>query len=416
MKKKICLLGAAFLLAVCIAPIQRAFAEDDEARTPKIFLRVNGWENARISNGERLDFTATVTDTNFSPTEFVTWTWDLGDGVRTQNTNINESGIAVFTLNYDDVAAITPDKNYIMTASYAKNNTSIERRVRFGIRSSELAVIFTEPNFEEAVSINDPIHFKVEKFPGVNSTETTVEWSCSDSGAISAGYACPAKNIVEADMAYGRAGVYKITVTIKDNDGRRGEDEIEIRVVNDPPSIKATADRSSNKYEPGSTAKVKISSKDKFGTINQLKWGCSDNDAINFSSEYVFSPAMIRTDREVDLVLPNHEVDNYRCMFSAFDDDGEENSAILVFKVAKTPTGPSDDTKTSDDKKEDKDDKDEVASEKKVVVKEKIAAVASPNTGVMTEAGSGVEGGRMTVATVLGVLVLSGMILVRKRQ
>ena len=293
-----------------------------------ISLNVNGGQNARIGQGESLVFTAKVIDA-YPAAENITWSWDIGGGTQTQKTSVDENGSATITLTYDDIFSASPDKDYFMTVTYKENGADVKSQVKFGILGDNPAVVFTEPGFESTVSINDPLHFKVKPYKGKLSESLTLQWTCSSN--LSAGYTCPTTE--EADLAFSKVGSYKIIVKVTDDLDNSGSDTVIVNVIADPPTIKATTNDNSNEYKINSIVMVKVSANDRFGTINSIKWGCS-NGNVAFDNDTTFgSPAASVSDVQFKVQLPGSETSNYRCIFKAIDDDNEEGMDTLIFKT-----------------------------------------------------------------------------------
>ena len=288
-------------------------------------LNVNGAQNARIGTGGKLDFTAKVIGA-FPAADSVIWTWDVGNGATTKKTKVLDDGTTTYRLDYSEVSSAKPGEDYIMTAEYKSNGANVKTQVKFGILGDDPAVIFTEPAFDDTVSLNDPVHFKVEAYLGKASTELHIEWACSGSAS-----ACPAKDVKEADISFNAVGLHTVTVTVKDQDDKSSSAVTTVTVVNDPPSINASTESNSNEYKINSIVTVKASASDKFGTISKIEWGCS-NGMVAFDHDTTFSvPQKSVNDVPLKLQLPGVEVTNHRCIFKAIDDDGEEGLDTLLF-------------------------------------------------------------------------------------
>lgn len=333
MKKKICLLLTALaLLTSHVLALSNVFAIDTYVE-PKISLRVNGLLNDRIKTGQSLEFVAKLSG-DYLPTQLITWSWDLGAGEQTQTTSIANNGTSTLILNYSDISTAASQQNHIMKAEYSDSTASTSARVLFGVLDDNPAVIFTEPEFDTTISINDPIHLKIKTFMGTSSSSLTVKWTCTG-GHLSPGYTCPANNIYEADISFNQVGTYKISVEAEDNISNKGRNEIIINVVNDPPKIEVQTDKNPNNYKTGDTAKAKVSVDDTYGTINKIEWGCNEGSVISFDKSYTTNlPVKSIEDYEVNLPLPNTATDNYQCKFRATDDDGEQGFYTIIFKVS----------------------------------------------------------------------------------
>ncbi len=296
----------------------------------KISLNVNGAQNERIGNDGKLTFSAQISGA-YPAADSIEWSWNTEKGNKSKVAAIDQEGFASFTLNYADIAGdLLTDKDYFMKASYVRNGANVSTQVKFGLFGDKPAVYFTEPSFEETVSMNDSVYFKVSANRGVNSSDITVSWECPD---IAEGYSCPGNNAMEGSLAFKSVGIHKVVVKVKDDKNETAEDSIFVNVISDAPSITVSTDSKTNEYKINSIVDVKVDASDKFGNINKIVWGCS-NGKISFDQEYPIDPP---TKEVSNLVLknqlPGSETTNYRCVFKAIDDDGEEGADTLTFST-----------------------------------------------------------------------------------
>lgn len=301
-------------------------------RATSLTLSVNDAQNARIGSGQNLEFKATVSGA-FPEPDSVIWTYTIGKDTKQAKTAV-KNGIATFTLSFADLSTAIPDSTYYMTAAYASNGANEKAQVKFGTLGDNPAVVFTEPGFENTVSIGDPLHFKVATYKGKESSTLTLKWNCGSN--LSAGYTCPTTE-EETDLAFSKVGTYKISVVVTDDHDNKGSDTVTVNVISDPPTIEAITESKTNEYKINSTVTVKASASDNFGTVNQIKWGCS-NGMVVFDSDTTFTtPAKSVSDVPLKVQLPSAEVSNFRCIFKAIDDDGEEGQDTLIFKTLLDP-------------------------------------------------------------------------------
>ncbi len=304
-------------------------------KATKITLDVNGDKNARIGEGESLVFTATVSEAIPAPKK-VEWSWDLDDTKKTAD--VDEDGKATITYTYEELKTLaTAGEEYLMTVAYTENGADVKAQVKFGIRGDNPTIIFTEPAFDDTVSLNDAVAFKVKTYPGKASTSWVVKWTCSNSDKMAAGSTCPANDTEEASIAYKAVGTYTITATITDQDGKSGTASTKIIVISDPPTIDVTTESKSNEYKINSVVTVKASASDKFGTINKIEWGCSNGMVSYDYKKDIDPPTASVSDIALQLTLPGTEVSNHRCIFRATDDDGEQGFDTLTFKTLLDP-------------------------------------------------------------------------------
>lgn len=365
MKKKFCLLATVLgILMVQILPIANAAALPPYEPTdweqidvkdyylnywskninllkrPDVTLTVNDWQNDRIRSGESLVFVAKVANDDRIPDPAtITFSYSLGGPTQSNSVPVS-NGEATFTLNYSDIAIAAPDRDYTMTASYVENGIEARSQVYFGVLGDNPAIIFTEPGVENIVSINDPLHFKVKTFRGTTSETLILSWNCGSN--LSPGYTCPSADVEEADFAFTTTGTHNITATVKDNLNNVGGATIAIEVINDPPYVSAFT--IPDEFEPGATATAYVLARDKYGTINKLEWGCSNEEAVIFNQQHVFEPPVASSRQEIAIRLPDIEGDTYHCVFKATDDDGGVSAPYnLAFTVREPQQAPSDD-------------------------------------------------------------------------
>ena len=308
-------------------------------RATSIALSVNDAQNARIGLGEKLDFKATITGA-YPEADSVTWNYTNGKEKKEAKTAV-KNGVATLSLSAADLSSAMPDSTYYMTVTYASNGANESAQVKYGILGDNPAVIFTEPGFESTVSINDEINFKATAYKGNESTTLTLTWNCATN--LTAGSTCPAAATIEdkgnssTTLAFSKVGTYKIHVTVKDDKDNIGSDTVVVNVISDPPTIEATTESNSNEYKINSTVTVKASASDKYGTIKQIKWGCS-NGMVVFDNDTTFAtPAQSVNDVPLKVQLPSAEVSAFRCIFKAIDDDAEEGLDTLMFKTILDP-------------------------------------------------------------------------------
>ena len=419
MKKKLCLILSLVLLALQVLPVASAFAalppyepaEGDHfdpkdyylnyesqginlLQRPRITLSVNNEKsNDRIASDQTLTFTATVRrDSRIqTPPSTVTFSHRI-DGTLYEDTISLVNGVATYTLSYDALtsAGAVPNTNYTMTATYAEDGiTEVTDQVRFGILGgTSPAVIFTEPGAVYTVSPNDAVALKIKTFQGATPGSLTVRWTCERTNQLSAGYTCPANDTKEASLAYRVAGTYNLTVTVTDTDGHTGTDTIAIQVVDDPPYVSAF--NIPDEFEPGTTATAYVVASDKFGTINQLEWGCSDDDNIVFDQTFDVDPPAASIRHEITTQLPNVESDAHHCMFRAIDDDDQVSTPYdLVFRTR---------------------------NHSQSVVQDEPAVPTEPNTGIFASEGASATTTDVTLTSLSALALCSLFAVMAKRR
>lgn len=306
-------------------------------KATQLNLTVNGFQNARIGKDEELEFIVKVIGA-YPAAKNVTWSWNIGNGEKTNKMAVGEDGSAKLTLSYDDIKSAGPDKDFFMTVTYKENGADVSTQVKFGTLGDNPAVVFTEPGFENTVSINDPLHFKVLTYKGNKSETITLKWICENLTNLSAGYTCPTTE--EADLAFSKVGTYKVAVKVTDNLNNSGSDTVVVNVVADPPSINVSTKNKSNEYKIGSSVDVDYNAKDKFGTINQIKWGCNNGNVI-FDHNKTFDSPAASVSGSIKVEFPGgqdvKDRTEHTCIFKAIDDDNEEASDTISFILLRDP-------------------------------------------------------------------------------
>ena len=317
------------------------FNQNLAVHATQINLNVNGGQSARIDENGTLTFTAKIS--NDYPTAAghkITWSYELNNGKQTSQSNINDNGTATFTLKYNDIKNIaTAGNSYYMTAAYKDNGANVSAKVKFGILGDEPSVSFIMPNPENTVSINDVLHFKVQTYKGRLSNTVNLTWTCGSN--ISAGYTCPTANTEEADLAFSKAGKYEITATVTDDLNKTGSETVIVNVVNDPPTIDASTKSKTNEYKIGAIVDVDYTAKDKFGTVNKIKWGCSNGNVNVDENEKIFDNPQKSVTGKLQIKLPGGsevaDMTKHKCIFKAIDDDNEFGLDTIVFTLLKDP-------------------------------------------------------------------------------
>lgn len=390
--------------AVDNAGLKNVLKQDFVVDATTMTLNVNGGQKSLIgtAEGDKLDFTANIINA-LPAADSVTWSWTIAGTPHTKKTAANEDGIATFQMVFDDLAGAEEGKDYLMTATYSNGSTKLSAQVKFGKLGNDPAIIFTEPGLDTKVSMNDPISFKTTAFAGQTSSELTVSWDCGKD--LSDGVSCPeeAKSNenqlnTNATLAFSTVGVHKVTVTVKDDKGFESSDVVEVEVIKDPPSIKASTSERSNEYKINATVAVTLNANDKFGTINKISWGCSNGKIIAYDYDSTFAtPKATLSDFKVDIRLPGEPSSGYKCLFKATDDDGEFSYDSLTFVALLDPPtvklAVKQDTvkiKSSQTIKANATDKLGYIAEYDIACSESLASLKNPDWSVMPGASTSV--------------------------
>ena len=300
-------------------------------KASSIDLKVNGQATSMISEDKDFLFEAFVGNVRPLP-DSVSWICTIGETrYAVPRSPVEADSVARVTLSAADVknSGAVPGNLYTMQASVL--NGTVVDSVRFGFLGENPNVYFLTPKRDTAISMNDPLFFSVESFPGANATIQSIGWNCD--GTLSDGYGCPGATADSATLAWKTVGEKKIRVTLTDSDGKVAKDSISVRVVSDPPSVAIKTDADTVRQKINANLKFQVSASDKFGTVNALEWGCGTNAAkISFDSSASIQPGK-NVSAEMNVTLPKEETNAYKCIARATDDDGEQGFDTLYFRA-----------------------------------------------------------------------------------
>lgn len=305
-------------------------------------LNVNGAQKHLIGKDSTLYFVAGIFNA-LPDADSVSWTWTIKGKAETKKTAVDSNGVAIFKMTYDELAqaGAADGTSYTMLASYKHDATDVSAQVKFGILGNDPAIFFAEPADSTVVTMNDSIHFKVTVLPGKASTTLTASFDCGTN--LSAGFSCPEQKVLSAEqtdietyLAFNKVGTHKVLVHVKDQLGYDSHDTVTVTVISDPPTINASTDSKTNEFKINAKVPVTIDASDKFGTVNQIKWGCTNGNPESpmFSFDYdtvLVKPDSVITGLKLSVQLTSVETNSYTCVFKAIDDDGEEGTTSIKF-------------------------------------------------------------------------------------
>lgn len=297
-------------------------------------LDVNGKQKDRIGDKAEssLIFTIQVSDA-FPVADKVELNWTVEEDSHTETLDLDEDGKASYTLKYVDIAKAQIGKDYIMSASYKSNGADITKEVAFGILGEDPTVIFTKPGKDTKITKNDPVEFEIVAYPGDEHPITNKIWDCSKA-KLAAGFNCPADGSSSAILAFSDYDQQEISVTITSDDPSiTSTDKAIVEVIKDPPTINLSTNEKSNEHKINSKINVDLVANDKFGTVNEIKWGCGTGAMIVLSSNVNISAPAKEITKSVEVQMPGREADGmkFKCAFEAIDDDGESSGDTLTF-------------------------------------------------------------------------------------
>ncbi len=300
-------------------------------KASSIDLKVNGQATSMISEEGSFLFEASVGNVRPLP-DSVSWICTIeGKQFTVPRSPVGTDSIAKMTISASDVMAsgAVPGNLYTMRASVL--NGTVVDSVRFGFLGENPNVYFLTPKRDTSVSMNDPLFFSVESFPGADATIRSIAWNCAST--LSDGLACPSASANSATLAWKSVGDKKVVVTLTDSENRTARDSMIVRVVSDPPSVSVKTDADTVRQKINAKLKYAVSASDKFGTVNSLEWGCGTNAAkIAFDSSASIQPGKT-VSAQIGVSLPKEETDAYKCIVRATDDDGEQGFDTLYFRA-----------------------------------------------------------------------------------
>lgn len=189
-------------------------------KASSIDLKVNGQATAMISEEGSFRFEASVGNVLPLP-DSVSWICTIeGKQFMVPQSPVEADSAARITLSASEVKAsgAVPGNLYTMRASVL--NGTVVDSVRFGFLGENPNVYFLTPKRDTAVSMNDPLFFSVESFPGADATIRSIAWNCAST--LSDGFACPSATADSATLAWKTVGEKKVFVTLTDSEkGRR---------------------------------------------------------------------------------------------------------------------------------------------------------------------------------------------------
>jgi len=292
-------------------------------------LDVEG-QTSKLADSETLKFNAKVNNASPMP-ETIYWVTNISkadtfkvavkDGAATLNLKKSELPSSVQTGRFYEMTAYTSQKGGV------KSNT-----VRFGFLGDGPAIYFYEPSNDTTISLNDEIKIKVESI--ANNTDpddqtATITWKCVDEKS------CISDNAKEGTYSWSTAGTKKIIVKIVNAGDKDAYDTLIVNVVKDPPSIKISSDVNKDRIKIKSKLDIKVNASDKYGTINEIKWGCGKDKAVLSKDSTLKEPQKTISNGIITVEMDTIATNNYKCAVQVIDDDGQTSSDTLTFTVRK---------------------------------------------------------------------------------
>ena len=294
-------------------------------------LTVNGQTTSMISENENFQFAAYVGNVRPLP-DSVSWICNIaGKKFTVKPSAVGKDSTATLTLSADDVKNSGAVTGTLYTMQASVLNGTVKDSVRFGFLGEDPTVYFLSPKIDTSVSVNDPVYFSTQSFPGAGATVKSVGWTCDKT--LSEGFECPAESADTVTLAWKTSGVKTVKVLLTDSKGNTAKDSITVNVVADPPTVSIKADADTVRQKINASLSFSVTASDKYGTVNAIDWGCgTDASKISFESSATVSAAK-KVSANIDVTLPKEATNAYKCIVRATDDDGEQGFDTLYFRA-----------------------------------------------------------------------------------
>jgi uncharacterized membrane protein len=212
---------------------------------------------------------------------------------------------------------------YTVTPSGVKSNI-----VRFGIFGKDPIIFFEKPSNDTVVTIDDRILFSVFFYPGEGESGTpsikTIGEGCNRS------FSSGVKIQEDESIHWSKPGDKQVIVYFEKN-GKKTSDTLRVKVIEDPPTVKILNKQNNTKKKIKTTETVDIKAFDKFGTVKEVKWTCSNNP-ITFDNDVNITESDTVT-AQITFTMPGTATSNYMCVIRATDDDGEIGYDTITYNV-----------------------------------------------------------------------------------
>ena len=288
---------------------------------------VNGQTTSMVNTTESLNFAAAIINAYPMPTSII-WTSTIEGTAFKDTTAIGSDSTATLTLSKTDLATAINGTLYTMTATSLDG--SMKATVRFGFIGDDPIIYFLTPTADTTISINDPLSFTLSSMKG-NATSATIKWSCDKT--LSNGYTCPTEGSDSTTtLAWASIGTKTITATITNDNDKQATDEIKINIVSDPPKLTISASADTIRQKINANVSFQIAASDKYGTVDSIKWGCSNGNVLSYDSSRIFTGSK-SVSATLGATLPGEATNSYKCVVKAIDDDNESSLDTLFFRV-----------------------------------------------------------------------------------
>lgn len=293
-------------------------------QSTSIHIAVNNLNTVLQQDDQPYKFTAEVSQTSLA--DSLIWVSNV-PGFKQQSHKLDNFKD---TLDFSDASKIGNMESgqfyemYAMTPNGVKSNV-----IRFGVLGNNPVIYFEKPTNDTTITINDKIYFSVYFYAGKGGTGSPTIKTVGDgcNRYFNDGFKLSPE---EESIHWEKAGQKKIIVSFSDG-SNTVNDTLRVNVIEDPPTIKILNKQNNTRKRINTTDKVQIKAYDKFGTVQEIKWTCSNNP-ITFDNAVTITPADTVTE-EIEFTMPGSEASNYKCIVRATDDDGVFGYDTITYNV-----------------------------------------------------------------------------------
>ena len=288
-----------------------------------IHITVNGQATSVQESSKPFTFTAELSKTSIA--DSLVWKSNVPKfkEVRHKITNFTD------TLKFSKASEIGDLESGKMYEMYTETPSGIKSNVvRFGVFGKDPIIFFEKPSNDTVITINDKIYFSVFFFPGEGESGTpsikTIGEGCNRS------FNSGVKIQEDESIHWSKPGDKQVIVYFE-KDGKRAADTLRVKVIEDPPTVKILNKQNNTKKKIKTTETVDIKAYDKFGTVKEIKWTCSNNP-ITFDNDVSITENDTVT-AQITFTMPGTATSNYKCIIRATDDDDMYGYDTITYNV-----------------------------------------------------------------------------------
>lgn len=292
-------------------------------KSTSIHIAVNGNMASMQENDKPFVFTAEVSKTSIA--DSLIWVSNVPN-FKEKRHKLKDFKDTVKYSKASDIGTLEDGKYYemyAMTPSGVKSNV-----VRFGVLGNDPLIYFQKPSNDTTISLNDTITFSIFLYPGKDgSGDATITQQGEGSNRnFSSG---TIKSEADEKIHWNKAGTKKIIVTY--TNGKTVSDTLRVNVIEDPPTIKILNKQNNTNKKVNSTEKIEVKAYDKFGTIKEINWTCSNNP-VTFDN-HVAITEKDTVSANIEFIMPGTTTHNYKCIVQAIDDDDVAGYDTITYNV-----------------------------------------------------------------------------------